>query len=128
MDQAKDPDNIIWENLSIRGGKKTGRIIMAFISCVVILIAFFIGSVHFSTKVSKLETRYPDLDCSIAFDDYGETKIRNFIGESYQRSLYIKGHNKDVKNKTNDIVGAPYIGVTPCFCKLQLKNFTYDQL
>ena len=83
LDQARDPDNIIWENLSIRGKNKLGRIFLAVLTTLVILFLFFIASVHFSTKVSKLETRYPNLDCSITKQDYGEQAILDFAGEGY---------------------------------------------
>jgi hypothetical protein len=82
---------------------------MVVITCVFVLFGFFIGSVYFNTKAIKLETYYPDLDCSLIYKEYTLDQIKDSAGNEYFTTEYIKDHK--------DYVKTPKIGILPCFCK-----------
>jgi hypothetical protein len=65
LEQAKEPDNIIWENLYIRGPHYVARIVAVTLTCIFIILAFFVASVYFNSKATKLETHYPSIDCDL---------------------------------------------------------------
>ena len=70
MDQAKEPDNIIWEHLYIRGSHYFTRVLLVVLICIFVIFFFFVASVYFTTIATRLETYYPDIDCGMIQKDY----------------------------------------------------------
>jgi len=75
MNQAKEPDNIIWENLYVRGWSFIFRVIIVVLVTLAILLAFFVGSIAMNGTTTKLELEYPKINCDLIHKEYSLEEV-----------------------------------------------------
>ena len=68
--QAKEPNNIIWENLQIKESENNSRFIVVMMIVAALLLLSFLGIVYLDRQSIEIASKYPLRDCQLYSKTY----------------------------------------------------------
>ena len=109
IEDAGIPDNIVWENKSIRGFQKIARYIASAVFVIMMTIITFKVIIILKIKSNTLTSKYVDTNCKHLYDVYSDNEILEVTAFHYINELEVE---KGIKKGYS-----PGVGGVKCFCE-----------